>query len=381
MHLFTNRTALVRRLIVKGAGGGLGSGGVGSSRGARAVSVLELHKDEEIHFLIGQKGEHACIKSMGYREKECDQQPEPVVDSAAGTPLSLSKTKLVHHMFVEDGAGGGGGATFAFVLNQLQLAMPLVVAAGGGGLGIGRYLDEHEQHGRPPTGVPDDHFSGQVEGDANVTGGAGGGWKTAPYQVLSIHGGAAMGEGGRGGEPCYSRRGIHGQGGFGGGGGGCHTGGGGGGYAGGDTDEKQTNGAGGTSYISQKRSSMHLSSVSEGENSGPGAVVIIPALASPACGCDYRCVVLDEYRSRVACLCPENWQLKKDNLTACERECCEIGSAVSKMWLKCICVCITEINKSSEMAEGSTYYLIMVFSAICLGLASALALLIFLLCK
>lgn len=285
--------------------------------------MLELHKDEEIHFLIGQKGEHACIKSMGYREKECEPQPEPdVSETALTTTGQQSKTKLVHHMHVEDGAGGSGSATFVFVLNQLQVAVPLVVAAGGGGLGIGRYLDGHEQHGRPPTGVPDDQYSGQVEGDANVTGGAGGGWQAAPFQAAdSQHVGAAMWQGGRGGEPCYPRRGIHGQGGFGGGGGGCQTGGGGGGYAGGDSDDKQSNGVGGTSYISRSRSVMHLSAVSEGENSGPGGVVIIPALVTPACGCDYRCVVLDEYRSVVACLCPENWRLKKDNLTACEREC------------------------------------------------------------
>lgn len=44
-------------VIAKGAGGGLGSGGVGSSRGAMVTSVLELHKDEEIHVLVGQSGE------------------------------------------------------------------------------------------------------------------------------------------------------------------------------------------------------------------------------------------------------------------------------------------------------------------------------------
>jgi len=30
-----------------------------------AVAVLELHKHEELYFLVGQQGENACIKSMG----------------------------------------------------------------------------------------------------------------------------------------------------------------------------------------------------------------------------------------------------------------------------------------------------------------------------
>lgn len=50
------------RIIVKGAGGGLGSAGVGSSRGATVMSVIELHKNEEIYVLVGQSGEHSCIK-------------------------------------------------------------------------------------------------------------------------------------------------------------------------------------------------------------------------------------------------------------------------------------------------------------------------------
>lgn len=306
----------IYRIIAKGAGGGLGSGGVGSSRGAMAISVLELHLDEEIHFLIGQKGEHACIKSMGYREREC----EPLLNGLTGADgESNSKTKQVKNIVIEDGAGGGGGATYVFILNPSGVAVPLVVAGGGGGLGIGRYLDEHDQHGRVIT-ENDEHFSGQTS-ETNLTGGPGGGWRARQStQVLASHSGWALLEGGRGGDPCYVPRGIHGQGGFGGGGGGCNSGGGGGGYSGGNTDVEQTNGDGGTSFISATRSVTELSAVFGGENSGPGSVIIIPAIATPACGCDYRCVALDEYSSQVACICPENWRLKKDNLTACERK-------------------------------------------------------------
>lgn len=111
------------------------------------------------------------------------------------------------------------------------------------------------------------------------------------------------------------------------GGGGCSSGGGGGGYAGGNSmlnitsnsspnpNAFSTNGEGGTSFIGM-RNIEELSFVYPGSNSGHGSVILIPAIEG--CGCDYRCVALDEYRSLVACICPEGWRLKPDNLTACE---------------------------------------------------------------
>lgn len=80
-----------------------------------------------------------------------------------------------------------------------------------------------------------------------------------------------------------------------------------------------TNGEGGTSFLGLTRSIRELSFVYPGSNSGHGSVILIPAIEG--CGCDYRCVALDEYRSRVACICPEGWRLKSDNLTACECKC------------------------------------------------------------
>lgn len=94
------------------------------------------------------------------------------------------------------------------------------------------------------------------------------------------------------------------------------TGGGGGGYAGGDSMVNSTNGEGGTSYLGLTRSIRELSFDFPGSNSGHGSVILIPAIEG--CGCDYRCVALDEFRSVVACICPEGLRLKPDNLTACE---------------------------------------------------------------
>lgn len=178
---------------------------MGSSRGALTISILELHKDEEIYFLVGQKGEHACIKSMGYRDKECEPKDHELADQ-----LRNSKTKQVRNMIIEDGAGGGGGATYVYVRNSANDVVPLVVAAGGGGLGIGRYLDDYDQHGRDidPSRID---VSGQTVGEMNKTGGPGGGWRAHADYALGINVGASLLAGGRGGEPCYPPRGIHGN--------------------------------------------------------------------------------------------------------------------------------------------------------------------------
>lgn len=99
------------RIIAKGAGGGLGSGGVSSSRGAIVSSVLELHKDEEIFILVGQNGEHACIKSMGMQDELCSSL-DPKYNEG-------SRVHAVKDIYIENGAGGGGGASFVFLVSQL----------------------------------------------------------------------------------------------------------------------------------------------------------------------------------------------------------------------------------------------------------------------
>lgn len=159
------------RIIAKGAGGGMGSRGVGSSRGALSVSVFELHKDEKIYILVGQQGESACIKSFLRRDDDCESSYDS--GSSDRPSNSNSKTKQVKDIVIEQGAGGGGGgATFVFLLNSAEIAVPLLVAAGGGGLGIGNFIEDNQQHGRiyDSTRV---EVSGRKHGESNVTGGAG----------------------------------------------------------------------------------------------------------------------------------------------------------------------------------------------------------------
>lgn len=107
----------ISSIIAKGASGGLGSGGVSSSRGTIVSSVMELHKDEEIYVLVGQMGEHACIKSLGNERNEpCSprlpKHPDNVIDS-------VSIINKFRNDLLENGAGGGGGASFVFLVGIL----------------------------------------------------------------------------------------------------------------------------------------------------------------------------------------------------------------------------------------------------------------------
>lgn len=167
MSFFLGGDGLRYRIIAKGAGGGLGSRGVGSSRGALAISVFELHKDEKIYFLVGQKGENACIKSFLRRDDDCETSGERRPSN------SNSKTQQVKDIVIDDGSsGGGGGGTFVFLLNSAETAVPLMIASGGGGLGIGHFIEDNQQHGRVFNSARVE-VSGQRHGEFNITGGAG----------------------------------------------------------------------------------------------------------------------------------------------------------------------------------------------------------------
>lgn len=49
-------------IIAMGARGGRGSGGMGSTLGSLVRGVIELEKEQQLHFLIGQPGSDACPK-------------------------------------------------------------------------------------------------------------------------------------------------------------------------------------------------------------------------------------------------------------------------------------------------------------------------------
>jgi hypothetical protein len=89
-------------------------------------------------------------------------------------------------------------------------------------------------------------------------------------------------------------------------------------YAGGDAwSERKRSGQGGFSMV--RSDGTMLSRVGVGTHDGYGSVLIIPSLDSGACGCDYRCVALDEYRHHTQCLCPEGWLLGNDSISCqCE---------------------------------------------------------------
>lgn len=76
---------------------------------------MELHKNEEINLLIGQKGEAACLKSMSPQDDEACTVTQP--PNYSTTPAK-SKTHMVKNIYIENGAGGGGGATYVFLVRK-----------------------------------------------------------------------------------------------------------------------------------------------------------------------------------------------------------------------------------------------------------------------
>ncbi|PSN50091.1 hypothetical protein C0J52_15468 [Blattella germanica] len=278
-------------IIAKGASGGSGPMG-GSSSGATVRSILELHRGQHIYMLIGQEGTNGRTRKSQTNSMKDFQNK------------IVSVRKLNNFTY---SAGGGGGGTFVFMVSRDNRSIPLMVAAGGGGLSHSYSEEERIQHGHGQNSSRG-RFSGQEFGDKPA--GAGGGWeKGGPTRKET---GQALQDGALGGKGCIDNRNGDGAGGFGGGGGGCAAGGGGGGYAGGNAwAQPLRNGEGGYSFFSDKDSA-----VMEELHHGPGSVLIIPAL-DKACSCDYRCVALDEYRSEVTCICPENWILGVNN-ESCE---------------------------------------------------------------
>lgn len=214
--------------------------------------------------------------------------------------------------------------TVLFQRNRTRHLTPLAIAAGGGGLGLGRFIDTGSQHGqainmsRPP--ITGEMYGARYIGISNGvnmdliffirSAGAGGGWTILQGQVSLEHMGL-MGlplvQGALGGQACYESTDARGDGGFGGGGGGCIAGGDGGGYSGGTN---RTNGEGGYSFFNSNRTIPTFSTSWSGYHTGPGSVIVIPAIRG--CGCKYRCLALNARRSQVACICPKDWKLDVD---------------------------------------------------------------------
>ncbi|XP_076176518.1 anaplastic lymphoma kinase isoform X2 [Ptiloglossa arizonensis] len=294
-------------LIAMGARGGKGSSGMGSTLGALVRGVMELEKGEQLYFMVGQPGSNACPKNLGLKADSCQTSgSQQYSSSLTGIASMIHEVKKIK---IKDGGGGGGGATYIFTLKSNGDQYPILIAAGGGGIGLGQFVDNGLQHGRGPAPIGRQPMSGSVL--STEAGGPGGGWNGSSSSDSSQRTSAGMPlvRGGVGGIGCGPGNQSHGNGGFGGGGGGCLTGGGGGGYIGGDTGHKETgNGEGGYSYTSRDLMHVHFQPAI---NHGPGEVYIIPAISG--CGCDFRCVALDQYLSETKCLCPPGWLLSNDS--------------------------------------------------------------------
>ncbi|XP_071450132.1 tyrosine-protein kinase receptor-like [Hetaerina americana] len=232
----------VYTIIARGASGGRGSDGAGTSLGATVRGVLELRAGEPLYFLIGQEGVSACAKNyaggVGVRRDPSSTgiACNPVIKSSPSTKPTNPITEIFKITFI-GGGGGGGGATYVFKWSKKK-RIPLLVAGGGGGLAHG-FL------GTPATtaALTGHHGRGFNKSISPISGrsfglhpaGAGGGWADAvgsngTWTELK---GSSLLRGGIGGKACLvTTSGSIGYGGFGGGGGGCASGGGGGGYLG-----------------------------------------------------------------------------------------------------------------------------------------------------
>ncbi|XP_011256082.1 ALK tyrosine kinase receptor isoform X1 [Camponotus floridanus] len=297
-------------LISRGARGGKGSDGKGYALGALVRGVIELQKGDQLYFIVGQEGTDACPKNLGMKTVNC-QSPGQSHESSASHGIS-SKVREVKKIEFKNGGGGGGGATVIFLLEANGEPKPILIASGGGGLGLGLSTDNNTdglQHGRGP--FPANKLPSSPSVASKGIGGPGGSWNSLwndsnqqnPAGMPLIHGGL-------GGFGCESGDQGYGNGGFGGGGGGCQTGGGGGGYIGGNAGYKDSgNGEGGYSYANpNKLTDVYFKAA---VHYGSGEILIIPAISG--CGCDYRCVALDQYLNKTKCLCPQGWLLSNDS--------------------------------------------------------------------
>ncbi|XP_025192296.1 ALK tyrosine kinase receptor-like isoform X2 [Melanaphis sacchari] len=297
----------VYTIIARGARGGKGADGMGISKGATAIAVVELSKHQQLHILVGQEGGDACRKTFEKRDDACQQEQYFRTGSAL---------KELHDLRLLNGGGGGGGGSFVFTGSREEGYLPLVIGAGGGGLAHGPFKDDRSQHGNG-TNMRLPAITAPSFGENPA--GAGGGWAPGNYtedkkstgSALLGTGGFGSDGGGVGGLACYKSRGnTKGFGGFGGGGGGCVAGGGGGGFTGGRAwSNSQTNGEGGWSYLPDNQHVFYRA-VYPGSNYKSGSVYIIPAIVG--CGCAYLCAATNQLRSSVVCICPPDFKLGPD---------------------------------------------------------------------
>ncbi|XP_050426861.1 tyrosine-protein kinase receptor-like [Adelges cooleyi] len=290
----------VYTVIASGARGGKGADGMGISKGATSIAVVEMAKNLQLHILVGQEGGDACKKAYEKHDGACQREQY----FRTGNAL-----RQLHDLRLLNGGGGGGGGSFVFTGTHEDGFLPLLIGSGGGGLAHGPFKDDRSQHGN---GTNDRLPSITAPAFGENPAGAGGGWAPGNYSDEQKYTGASVLEGGAvGGLACYKSRGnIKGAGGFGGGGGGCVAGGGGGGYTGGRAwSNSQTNGEGGWSYLPDHKY-LFYSAVYPGSHYGPGAVTIIPAIVG--CGCAYLCVAINKLRNAAMCICPMDFRLGAD---------------------------------------------------------------------
>jgi hypothetical protein len=77
---------------------------------------MELHKNEEIHILVGQMGINACIKSLNNPDNGCSTKTSAFDTTAIMRKDAIGEIHMNRENFIKFGAGGGGGASFIFLV-------------------------------------------------------------------------------------------------------------------------------------------------------------------------------------------------------------------------------------------------------------------------
>ncbi|CAK6962082.1 ALK tyrosine kinase receptor [Scomber scombrus] len=268
------------RITAYGAAGGRSVMAMSRSHGVYITGDFLLRKGEDLHILVGQKGEDACPNTNGMLNKICQEQSGPMVN----------KTQ------VKGGGGGGGGATYLFKVDK-GVNIPLIIAAGGGGRG---YSSQSETQLEQM-----DDLSLPGRNGKSYAAGGGGGWSDG---TPVSQGGRPLVLGGQGGQ---GQKFWHTRGGFGAGGGGCMSGGGGGGYRGGNTsldDNPKHDGDDGTSFVDPDGEIfLHPLKGMEGD----GEVIISPVQNCSHCESG-EC---SEIKDSIVCYCEYDLVLAEDGVS------------------------------------------------------------------
>lgn len=83
------------RVIARGARGGKGADGMGISKGATSIAVVEMIKHQQLYILVGQEGGDACRKVRARLRTVYSAAALKLRDSNLRAHLIMNKTQIL----------------------------------------------------------------------------------------------------------------------------------------------------------------------------------------------------------------------------------------------------------------------------------------------